>query len=105
MQGKCIAVIGTGASGVQTTQELSQVVSHFVLFQRTPNTALPMNQINYTSEEQTGFKKEYPPLLAGRKDSCAGFDFSFLPRGTFDDTPERRRETYEQLWNKGGFHF
>lgn len=37
LKGKRIAVIGTGASGIQTIQECGPKASHLTIFQRTPN--------------------------------------------------------------------
>jgi cation diffusion facilitator CzcD-associated flavoprotein CzcO len=102
--GKRIAVIGTGATGIQLSQALSKVAGHFTLFQRTPNLALPMKQIEYPSDLYPTTQK-YAEIFAGRPTSFGGFDFNFLGRGTFDDTPEQRRETYERLWAEGDFHF
>ncbi|KAJ5364333.1 uncharacterized protein N7496_010046 [Penicillium cataractarum] len=105
LRGKKIAVIGTGSTGVQLAQELSQVASEFVLFQRTPNTALPMKQINFTEAEHIPPKSAYSELFQGRRDSFGGFNFNFTPRCTFEDSPEQRQETYEELWQHGDFHF
>ncbi|VUC30460.1 unnamed protein product [Clonostachys rosea] len=100
-----IAVIGTGATGVQLSQELSQVASEFVLFQRTPNLALPRKQINYTGDATAVTDDKYSAVFAGRYESFSGLDFDFLPRETFEDTPEQRRAIYEELWEEGDFHF
>lgn len=105
LRGKKVAVIGTGSTGVQLAQELSKVAGEFVLFQRTPNTALPMKQEEYEGEEQAIPKDKYADLFAGRCGSFGGFDFNFIPRSTFDDPPEKRREVYEELWKHGDFHF
>jgi cation diffusion facilitator CzcD-associated flavoprotein CzcO len=105
LRGKKVAVIGTGSTGVQLAQELSQVASEFVLFQRTPNMALPMKQVNFKGEDQAIPREKYSDLFAGRRDSFGGMSFNFLPRSTFDDSPEKRRETYEELWKHGDFHF
>ncbi|CAG9942326.1 unnamed protein product [Clonostachys rosea f. rosea IK726] len=102
LTGKRVAVIGTGSTGIQLAQELSQVASQFVLFQRTPNMALPMKQVDYTKPLT---KEKYPKVFDGRYESFGGFDFSFLPRGTFDDTPAEREMVYEGLWNQGDFQF
>ena len=48
MKGKRVAVIGTGASGVQIIQEASREAEHLTVYQRTPNLALPMGQEKYT---------------------------------------------------------
>lgn len=105
LRGKKVAVIGTGSTGVQLAQDLSKVAGQFVLFQRTPNTALPMKQEEYEGERQAVPKHKYADLFAGRRDSFGGFSFNFIPRSTFDDSPEKRRETYEELWEHGDFHF
>lgn len=105
LRGKKIAVIGTGSTGVQLAQELSQVASEFVLFQRTPNTALPMKQINFKEREHIPPKSTYSELFQGRRNSFGGFNFNFTPRCTFDDSPEKRKEIYEELWKHGDFHF
>lgn len=105
LRGKKVAVIGTGSTGVQLAQELSQVAGEFVLFQRTPNLALPMKQINFKEGEQELPREAYPHLFENRRNSFGGFNFNFIPRSTFDDPPEKRQEVYEELWKHGDFHF
>ncbi|HEY0421863.1 MAG TPA: NAD(P)/FAD-dependent oxidoreductase [Rhodopila sp.] len=41
--GKRVAVIGTGATGVQTIQEVAKTVGHLTVFQRTPNWCAPLH--------------------------------------------------------------
>ncbi|KAF1847797.1 FAD/NAD(P)-binding domain-containing protein [Cucurbitaria berberidis CBS 394.84] len=105
LKGKRVAVIGTGSTGIQIAQELSKVASQLTVFQRTPNMSLPMAQVEYDLPKQALPKSEYPNLFAGRNDSFSGFSFNFLPRSTFEDTPEERQKTYEGLWSKGDFEF
>lgn len=105
LKGKKVAVIGTGSTGIQLAQDLSKVAGEMVLFQRTPNLCLPMVQVEYKDGEQSWPKKQYSDLFDSRRDSFGGFFFNFLDRGTFDDTPEKRRETYQKLWDVGDFHF
>jgi cation diffusion facilitator CzcD-associated flavoprotein CzcO len=52
VKGKRVAVIGTGASGVQIAQEWGPKVDRLTVFQRTPNLALPMGKQDVTKEEQ-----------------------------------------------------
>lgn len=66
---------------------------------------MPMKQVDYNLPKQAIPKSEYPALFAGRTDCFSGFSFNFLPRSTFDDTPEKRLETYESLWAEGDFKF
>ncbi|KAJ4301117.1 hypothetical protein N0V90_003207 [Kalmusia sp. IMI 367209] len=105
LKGKKVAIIGTGASAVQLIQELSEVVSQLTVFQRTPNTALPMCQINYDSVNKPIPPDEVKTSLDRRTTSFAGFDYNFLPRKTFDDTPEERLHVYEKLWQEGDFKY
>ncbi|CAF3645598.1 hypothetical protein SNK05_010390 [Fusarium graminearum] len=103
LKGKKIAVIGTGSTGVQLAQELSKAASEFVLFQRSPNLALPMKQIKYSPKSIP--EDRYKEVYQGRHDSFSGFDFNFLPRNTFSDDPKSRLALYEDLWTHGDFHF
>jgi cation diffusion facilitator CzcD-associated flavoprotein CzcO len=105
MNNKRVAIIGTGSSGVQIFQEASKVASHVTLFQRTPNLALPMVQVQYSKGDKTRSKEQYPEFFNKRKETFGGFGFDFIPKNTMDDTPERRQEVFEELWQKGGFHF
>lgn len=105
LKGKRVAVIGTGSTGIQLSQELSQLAGEFVLFQRTPNLALPMKQVEYSGDEQAFSRDNYLKFFAERSQSFGGFSFNFLDRATFDDSPEKRKATFQQLWDEGDFHF
>jgi cation diffusion facilitator CzcD-associated flavoprotein CzcO len=105
LKGKKVAVIGTGSTGVQLATELSSIVGELVVFQRTPNTALPMKQVDYKDGQQALGREAYPDLFKGRPHSFSGFSFSPVPRNTFDDPPETRRAFYESLWEEGDFKF
>jgi cation diffusion facilitator CzcD-associated flavoprotein CzcO len=97
--------VGTGSTGIQLAHELSKIAGHLTVFQRTPNMSLPMGQVDYKLPEQTLPRAAYSDLYDGRKDSFSGFNFNFLPRATFDDSPEERQKTYEALWSEGDFKF
>lgn len=105
LSGKRVAVIGTGSTGIQIIQALAPIVNELVVFQRTPNTALPMGQVNYRDGKQAHQKAVYPDLFRSRKASFAGFDCNFLDRDTFHDLPEARLQLYEHLWKQGDFQF
>src|SRR4051794_23543415 len=103
--GKRVAVIGTGASGVQVVQEAARDAADLTVFQRTPNLALPMGQRALTPQDQAVIKAELPKRFDDRGSTFAGFDFDFIPRNAVDLTPEERVAGYEELWQKGGFRF
>ena len=60
VKGKKVAVVGTGATGIQLSQEIGQQAASTTVFQRTPNLCLPMRQRKLTKEEQDDAKKGYP---------------------------------------------
>lgn len=105
LQGKRVAVIGTGSTGVQLASELAPAVGELVVFQRTPNTSLPIAQVDFANGEQLFSRDKYPELFRGRTTSFAGLDYNFTDRDTFDDSPEVRQEHYERLWKEGDFKF
>ncbi|EXJ72886.1 uncharacterized protein A1O5_04034 [Cladophialophora psammophila CBS 110553] len=103
--GKRIAVIGTGASGVQVIQELGPIAQHLTVFQRTPNYALPMRQKKLTPDgEQARGKRDYKYLFELRKRTSAGWDYNPKPQKAFDVPEEERLALWEELWEKGGFN-
>src|SRR3981189_2922927 len=48
--GKRVAVIGTGATAVQTIQEVAKTVGHLTVFQRTPNWAAPLHNARVSDD-------------------------------------------------------
>ena len=105
VKGKRIAVIGTGATGVQIAQESANEGAFVTVFQRTPNLALPMRQEKVTLKEQQENKANYPEIFKYRMTTFAGFGYDFEKRNTFDDSPEEREAFFESLWQEGGFRF
>lgn len=101
LRGKRVAVIGTGATGVQIIQELGPKVDHMVVFQRSPNCAMPMRQRITTPDAVN--KLEYPEMFKNMKLSATGSNFKSVPRGGMDDSPEQRQELFEALWELGGW--
>lgn len=64
-----MAVIGTGASGVQMIQEMAPVAEKLTVYQRTPNLALPMGRRELTKEEQD-YNKPIYPLIHDMREKC-----------------------------------
>lgn len=100
---KRVAVIGTGASGVQIIQEMGATASQLTVYQRTPNLALPMGRRDLTAEEQNKLKPFYPEIHAMRERCFAGFHYDLNERNTFDDTPEEQEAFLDTLWKQAGF--
>lgn len=103
--GNKVAVIGTGASGVQTIQEAARDAADLTVFQRTPNLALPMHQKTLTPEDQDAIKAGLPQRFDDRTRAFAGFDFDFLPTNAVDLPEDERTAGYQKAWDYGGFKF
>ncbi|KAK7722204.1 hypothetical protein SLS64_000737 [Diaporthe eres] len=103
VRGKRCAVIGTGASGVQISQEWGPIAGSVKVFQRTPNLAIPMGKRPLTVEEQTNSKHWYHRFFEMRENSFGGFLYNFSEKGTFEDSPEEREKFYQSLFDHGGF--
>lgn len=105
LKGKRVAVIGTGASGVQIIQEAARDSADLTIFQRTPNMALPMGQRDLDADEQAKIKARMPDMFERRRNHFGGFTFEFDPRNAVDLSEEDRLARYEELWQEGGFRF
>ena len=61
--GKRVAVIGTGATGVQAIQEIAKTAGHLTVFQRRPNWCTPLHNRPIPKEEMDEIRKGYPELF------------------------------------------
>jgi len=57
LTGKRVAVVGTGASGVQVIPELATTAGQLTVFQRTPPWMVPKEDRPYTPDELTRFRR------------------------------------------------
>ncbi|MDO9710589.1 flavin-containing monooxygenase [Paracraurococcus lichenis] len=101
--GKRVAVIGTGATGVQTIQEVAKTAGHLTVFQRTPNWCAPLHNRPITEEEQKEIKANYAEIFRRCQETFSCFLHTPDPRGTFEVTKEEREAFYEQLYASPGF--
>jgi cation diffusion facilitator CzcD-associated flavoprotein CzcO len=132
VRGKRCAVLGSGSTGVQITQEWAKEISDqgdLKMFQRTPNLCCPMKPVVLTPEQQARDKVSFPELYRKRQTTFGGFGYQFQEKRMLDATPEERQAMFEKLWDlvgtrpsgrrrifqlirttwnflfKGGFHF
>ena len=62
LTGKRVAVIGTGATGVQLITEIAKTVGHLTVFQRTANYCAPLRNRPVSAETQRRFKATYDAI-------------------------------------------
>lgn len=101
--GKRVAVIGTGATGVQVIQEVAKTAGHLTVFQRTPNYCAPLHNSPIDAETQRRIKASYPEIFARCRESHGGFIHNADPRKAMDVSPEEREAFYEKLYGEPGF--
>jgi cation diffusion facilitator CzcD-associated flavoprotein CzcO len=102
-EGKRVAVIGTGATGVQTIQEVAKTAGHLTVFQRTPNWCAPLHNSKIDAEAMAQIRAGYPEMFSRCQETFACFLHTPDPRGTFEVTLEEREAFFEKLYAERGF--
>ncbi|MBS0241120.1 MAG: NAD(P)/FAD-dependent oxidoreductase [Proteobacteria bacterium] len=102
-EGKRVAVIGTGATGVQTIQEVAKTVGHLTVFQRTPNWCKPLKNKKIEKHEQPALKARYPEIFKRCEETFSCFLHTPDPRHAVDVPPAEREAYLEKLYETPGF--
>jgi cation diffusion facilitator CzcD-associated flavoprotein CzcO len=84
LTGKKVAVIGTGASGVQVVPEMAKIAEHVTVFQRTPPWMVPKDDRPYSATELARFQRN---PLAVRRTRWEIWKFQHDNTATFADDP------------------
>jgi cation diffusion facilitator CzcD-associated flavoprotein CzcO len=98
-----VAVIGTGASGVQSIQAIAKTAGHLTVFQRRPNWCVPLHNRSISREEMAEIRRGYPALFERCRETAACFVHTIDPRGTFEVGEAERRAFWEKLYASPGF--
>ena len=101
--GKKVAVIGTGATGVQTIQEVSKEVGHLTVFQLRPEWCAPLHNSKIGPDEMKVIRNGYDEMFERCAQTRAGFIHTADHRGTFEVSAKERYEFWEQLYASPGF--
>ncbi len=100
--GKRVAVIGTGATGVQVIQEIAKTVGDLTVFQRRPNWCTPLQNRPISQQEMAEIRGRYPDIFKRCQETAACFIHTIDPRRTFDvDEAERNAFLEERYWSQG----
>ena len=102
-EGKRVAVIGTGATGVQTITEVAKTAGHLTVFQRTPQWCAPLHNAKISTEEMNRIRADYPKIFARCQETYGCFIHATDPRATSEVTPEEREAFWERLYGEPGF--
>jgi len=104
-EGKRVAVIGTGSSGIQSIPEIAKEAAHLTVFQRTAQYSFPAGNRPITPEEMAEARANWESLIAKMHANPGGFPVEMQAASALEATPEEREAHYEALWQRGGFGF
>jgi cation diffusion facilitator CzcD-associated flavoprotein CzcO len=102
-EGKRVAVIGTGATGVQTITEVAKTAGHLTVFQRTPQWCAPLHNAKIGKAEMNRIRANYADIFTRCQETYGCFIHAADPRGTFEVTSEEREAFWEKLYGEPGF--
>lgn len=101
--GKRVAVIGTGATGVQTIQEVAKTAKQLTVFQRRPNWCTPLHNAPISRGEMEDIRGRYPEIFERCMETASCFIHNIDPRSTFDVSDAEREAFYENRYETPGF--
>ncbi|MGW6007873.1 flavin-containing monooxygenase [Streptomyces sp. NPDC055210] len=102
-EGKRVAVIGTGSTGVQVITEIAKTAGRLTVFQRTANWAVPLNNAPLPAEEMAEIRTGYPDMFDRLQKTFSGFLHDWDPRPTTDYDEAGLRDRFEAAYRGHGF--
>ena len=103
LAGKRVAVIGTGATGVQVISEIADKVGELTVFQRRPNWCAPLHNRPISEHEMAEIRTRYDDIFEKCLRSPGGFEHEPDRRGFYEVTHEERVALWDRLYDEPGF--
>lgn len=103
LDGKKVAVIGAGSTGIQIVQEAAKAGQQVTQFIRTPNFAVPMRQRQISEDEIYANLPQIPHVFKACRSTNSGLPVVNSGLKVFDESPEQREARLEHGWKQGGF--
>ncbi|MEV0341837.1 NAD(P)/FAD-dependent oxidoreductase [Nocardia sp. NPDC050713] len=105
LRGKRVAVIGTGATGIQLVPVVAEQCDRVTVFQRTPNFAVPAQNYPLDDAKRAEIRRNYDSIWSKARDHVFGFPLDPAGRVYDDVTDEERERIFEENWQRGGWEF
>ena len=103
LAGKRVAVIGTGATGVQLIGAIADEVAELAVYQRRPNWCAPLHNAPISAEEMADIKTRYDEIFARIHSTQNGF-LHDADRRELAEVPEAEKLAFwEDLYASPGF--
>ncbi|HEY4205135.1 MAG TPA: NAD(P)/FAD-dependent oxidoreductase [Xanthobacteraceae bacterium] len=103
LAGRKVAVIGTGATGIQLIGEIADKVGELTVFQRRPNWSAPLNNSAISEEEMADIRARYDEIFAACSRTPGSFVHGPDQRGFYEVTREERLKLWDRLYDEPGF--
>ena len=103
MAGKRVAVIGTGATGIQVIAEIADKVGDLTVFQRRPNWSAPLNNGPISDADMADIRSRYDEIFATCARTPGGFEHEPDRRGFYEVSREERVALWDRLYDSPGF--
>ncbi|WP_047221971.1 flavin-containing monooxygenase [Protofrankia coriariae] len=103
--GKRVAVIGTGASGVQLIPIVAATAARLTVFQRTANYILPARNYVLHDAQRQAIKANYDAIWEQVRRQAMGMPMNPANRVLGDVSPEEHQRILEAGWEEGGFRY
>ena len=103
LQGKRVAVFGTGASGVQVIQTIAEEVDELSVLQRRPNWCAPLNNSKISEHEMAEIRSRLPEIFETCLWTPGGFVHVPDRRGFYNVSRKDRLALWERLYDEPGF--
>jgi cation diffusion facilitator CzcD-associated flavoprotein CzcO len=104
--GKRVAIIGTGATGVQLLPVIAHTAKHVTVFQRTPNYVIPGRNHTLIDEQMDEIKANYQDVFTRARSQVYGFDITDATLKIDDlGSDAEIQQVLEAGWEKGGFRY
>lgn len=105
LAGKRVAVIGTGATGIQVITSVAHVAEHLTVFQRTPNYVMPGRNHALSPEQQSALKSDYDDVWEKTFNHVFAFPMESPGRLGSDLNDAELNKVFEAGWEAGGFRY
>ncbi len=103
LEGKKVAVIGTGATGIQVIGAIAPIVGELTVFQRRPNWVAPLNNGEISEKEMEKIRVRYEEIWEACRRSPGGFEHEPDRRGFYEVSRKERIALWDKLYDEPGF--
>ncbi|KAM0187487.1 hypothetical protein ACHAPI_011122 [Fusarium lateritium] len=106
LSGKRVAIIGTGATGVQIIPKIAPMAKQLTVFQRTANYVLPGRNYDIDQNQAAEIKQNFQETWERAASHPFGLAMEFTGNTNKDATDASRvRQILDSGWECGGFHY